>query len=133
MSNTRHLPNGRVPPALTRDGAGREPPAEAAQQNLIGLLVEAFGQVLGQQPWHPACLHCVNAHKQAAAALAEDGGGNVDQGRLPEIAQAITWAPTQARGAMVTVPVCYGHYQPGPGQRATGLVAPSGQPIVARR
>jgi hypothetical protein len=148
VSNTRRLPRGHVPAAFARDGQEVPPSPDVAEANLAHVIGEAvalhLAQVLGpmlqQMPWHPACVLCVQACKQAeldyqtavevAVKAAEP---TPEMPEVPPIAQAVTWLPLAPPGAPPSVlPVCYGHFQAGPAVRPTGLLTPSGQPIIAR-
>lgn len=132
MSNVRRPLPGHIPAAFARDGQEVPPSTDVAEANLANVIGEAvalhlanvLGPMLQQMPWHPACVLCVQARKQAEQAEGEEP---------PGIAQAVTWMPLGQPGQPPNVlPVCYGHFQTGPAVRPTGLVAPSGQPIVAR-
>ncbi len=99
--------------------------AEAGLAVLIGHAVaQALAPVLAQIATQPACVLCCAMAKQAEKAGAE---------QKPPIAQSMTVQPVQVGGGLqVPLPVCWAHFDTGPQERATGLVNPSGQPIIAR-
>lgn len=146
MSNTRHA-NGRVPAALSATGQEIPPSpdvAEASLADIIGQtvalhLANVLGPMLQQVQAQPACVICVQGHKQAAkahdvaVANAAQSAEEPPEVQLPPIMPAVTWMPLTAPGQPPQVlPVCYGHFQAGPTVRPTGLVLPDGRPVVAQ-
>ena len=134
MSNTRRLP-GTVPAGLSATGQEVPPSADVAERSLAEVIGQAvalhlaqlLAPLLQQAQAQPACVLCVQACKVAE----QNARQAAEEFSAPGIAQAVTWMPVGSPPA--AVPLCYGHVPDGPQVRATGLVSPSGAPIVARQ
>lgn len=152
MTNHARRP-GAIPAAFSPTGKEVPPSPDVAEHSLAQVIgqsvalhlaqllapgIEQLIKVASQVQPQPACVLCVQECKQAEAAW-QVAAQNAMQAAEPEpapfaappIAQAVTWMPIGQ--PPVAVPLCYGHVPSGPQVRATGLVAPNGQPIVAQR
>lgn len=138
MTNHARRP-GAIPAAFSPTGKEVPPSLDVAEHSLAQVIgqsvalhlaqliapgIEQLIKVASQVQPQPACVLCVQECKQAAEPEPAPFAA-------PPISQAVTWMPIGQ--PPVAVPLCYGHVPSGPQVRATGLVAPNGQPIVAQR